>query len=467
MSLDRRRRVWNPKWMSRRQLLAAAGAGVAAAAVGTQPEPAAAARRPVAGVVRVSGDGFGLHAEPCVAANPRNPQQLLAACMVGPVGRDETIAAYATFDGGRSWHSHGPLTMPPGISYANDVTVGYDQLGHGYVCAMGTSGQSPDGLDRGVWLWMTRDGGRSFRPAEAAVSGMFVDHPWLAVGAGGLHVAWVAEHHAALGYTRSVRGGRFEDPRVLPIQDGDTVDSPMTAAGPRGQVCVVYGAPAGPDGKQAEAGTPGDGGSGDLNRIIRVVSSTDGGHTFARPVTLGPSTTRISLPGGVIANSGPTVAAAPHGRALYAAHPVHEPGAGHSDIVVAASYDSGATWSEPTTATPDDDVVYFQPQLAVDVRGRVILSAFALRDNLIDLVVLTSPGGPPLRFGTPQPVTTTPFDPALAADGNPKHGAWWVGDYQGLAATPNAIHAVWNDTRTGNLELFSATLRGRELPEER
>jgi hypothetical protein len=112
-------------------------------------------------------------------------------------------------------------------------------------------------------------------------------------------------------------------------------------------------------------------------------------------------------------------------------------------------------------------VVYFQPQLAVDVRGRVILSAFVLRGNRIDLVVLTSPGGPPLRFGTPQPVTTTPFDPALAADGNPKHGAWWVGDYQGLAATPNAIHAVWNDTRTGNLELFSATLRGRELPEER
>jgi hypothetical protein len=221
---------------------------------------------------------------------------------------------------------------------------GVRHLGHGYVCAMGTSGQSPEGLDRGVWLWTTRDGGRSFRPAEAAVSGVFVDHPWMAVGADGLHVAWVAEHHGALGYTRSVKGGRFEDPRVLPIRDGDTVDSPMTAAGPRGQVCVVYGAPAGPDGKSAEAGKPGDGEAGDINAIIRVVCSTDGGHTFAHPVTLGPSTTRISLPGGVIANSGPSVAAAPHGRALYAAHPVHKPGARHSDIVVAASYDSGATW---------------------------------------------------------------------------------------------------------------------------
>ena len=101
--------------------------------------------------------------------------------------------------------------MPPGISYANDVTVGYDQLGHGYVCAMGTSGQSPDGLDRGVWLWMTRDGGRRFRPAEAAVSGMFVDHPWLAVGARrtpcglGCGAPWCTGLHP-LSQRRAVRG---------------------------------------------------------------------------------------------------------------------------------------------------------------------------------------------------------------------------------------------------------------------
>ena len=379
--------------------------------------------------------------------------------MVGPVGHEETIAAYASLDGGRSWYSRGELTMPPGITYANDVTVAYDQFGRGYVCAMGTSGQSRD--DRGVWLWTTRDAGRSFRPAEAAVSGVFVDHPWLAAGAGGLHVAWVAQDHAALGYTRCVAGARFEDPRVLPILDGDGVDSPMSAAGREGQVCVVYAADAGPvdpdEDKGEGRGEPGD--DQDATSVIRVVCSIDEGRTFADPVTLGVSSTRIVLPGGVIASSGPTVAAAPHGPDLYAAYPVHDPGAGHSDIVVTTSDDGGTTWSQPRTATPRDGAVYFQPQLAVDVRGRVVLSAFALRDSLIDLVVLSSPGDARLCFGAPRPVTTTPFDPAIAADGNPKHGAWWIGDYQGLAATPDAIHAVWNDTRTGNLELFSAKLR--------
>jgi hypothetical protein len=53
-----------------------------------------------------------------------------------------------------------------------------------------------------------------------------------------------------------------------------------------------------------------------------------------------------------------------------------------------------------------------------------------------------------------------PFDPAQGSPNGGKHGAWWIGDYQGLASTPGAFHPFWNDTRTGRLELFTATVRG-------
>ena len=42
------------------------------------------------------------------------------------------------------------------------------------------------------------------------------------------------------------------------------------------------------------------------------------------------------------------------------------------------------------TATPDDSVTYFQPNLAVDKAGRVAISAFALANGRIDEVLLLS-----------------------------------------------------------------------------
>jgi hypothetical protein len=53
-----------------------------------------------------------------------------------------------------------------------------------------------------------------------------------------------------------------------------------------------------------------------------------------------------------------------------------------------------------------------------------------------------------------QRVTSEAFDPTAGVP-DTKHGARWLGDYQGLAAGGGVLHALWNDTRTGNLELFA------------
>ena len=77
----------------------------------------------------------------------------------------------------------------------------------------------------------------------------------------------------------------------------------------------------------------------------------------------------------------------------------------------------------------------------------------------VDEVLLVSPPGQ-LSFGRPLRVDTTAFDPSRGSIGSSdKEGAWWIGDYQGITAAGGAFHLVWNDTRTGNLELFAATVR--------
>ena len=267
-----------------------------------------------------------------------------------------------------------------------------------------------------------------------------------------VYVAWGAgASHTALDFTRSTDGGQsFEAPRRILAEA--TVPSlvsagPQLAAGPNGLVCAV-----------CDWTTQQDS-SGDMVGQVVAVCSTDAGHSFAAPVHLGSESAAIALPGDVRPNSGPTVAASPQGDALYVAFPTHKPGAAHSDIVVTASHDRGRTWSKPVTATPDDGVIYFQPNLAVDEAGRVAISAFALANGRMDEVLLVSRPRE-LRFGPPLRVTTAPFDPldpTTASRG--KYGAWWIGDWQGIASGAGAFHLVWNDTRTGKLDLFAATVR--------
>ena len=61
-----------------------------------------------------------------------------------------------------------------------------------------------------------------------------------------------------------------------------------------------------------------------------------------------------------------------------------------------------------------------------------------------------------MRFGAPLRVTSRSFDPRGGQD---RGGSFWLGDYQGLASAPRAFHPFWTDTRTGRMEIFTATVR--------
>src|SRR5215472_14308599 len=475
--------------ISRRSLLHGGAAAALAAglppflcAAGRPPGAGTAGRPPGAGIanVHVSHDHYGVHIEPSVAANPRHPRQLLAACQASPTANPQLIATYLSFDAGATWEN-GALPQPPAgqAPPSDDVAVAFDPQGRGYLCAE-RAANTPGG--RAMFVWRTDDGGRSFSAPVALVPEgvQELDHGVIAVGAGptpsqrNVYVVWAGgadnRHPSDLGFTRSTDGGKsFEHSRTILTDNRRSMASagPRLAAGPRGLVCAVC----------SEAAYQGP--SGDVVAQMMAVCSTDAGQSFAAPVPLGWGTPDISLPangsdpavaagscrkppcgggGGVIANgSDPAVAAAPHGDALYAAYTTHRPGAAHSAIVVTASHDRGRTWTTPVTATPHDDVIYFQPNLAVDDAGRVGISAFALAHGLVSHVLLLSQPRQ-LRFRAPLHVTTAPFDPHSPTLGG-KHGEWWIGDYQGITASAGAFHLMWNDTRTGKLDLFAATVR--------
>jgi hypothetical protein len=481
--------------ISRRRLLggaAALAAGVpltssilgpaeasASGSTATTSPPTGRVSRSGSANVRVSHDHYGIHIEPSVAANPRHPRQLLAACQAAPhLQNPQLIATYLSDDGGATWQ-HGALPQPPAgqAPASDDVTVAFDAHGRGYLCAS-RAANTPGG--RAMYVWRTDDGGRSFSAPLALVpEGVpIIDHQVIAAGTGqtpsqrNVYVVWAGgadcRHPSDLGFTRSTDGGKTFEPRRTILRDrrpSDLTAGPRLAAGPRG--LVIAGCPEAtyftgelpppPSGGSHDKPPPGP--EGDLVAQMVVVCSTDGGASFAAPVRLGWGSPQISLPGGVLPNgSDPAVAVAPHGDALYAAYATHRPGAAHSDIVVTASHDRGRTWTRPVTATPHDDVIYFQPNLAVDAAGRVGISAFALAHGLVNQVLLLS-APHQLRFRAPLQVTTTAFDPYTGSLPVTKHGAWWIGDYQGITASAGGFHLVWNDTRTGKLDLFAATVR--------
>jgi hypothetical protein len=139
--------------------------------------------------------------------------------------------------------------------------------------------------------------------------------------------------------------------------------------------------------------------------------------------------------------------------ATYVAFALRDRSQQRSTIAVCVSRDGGASWSAPAPVVEaQDGEFYFQPQLAVHTSGRLGVTAFVLREDRVSLVMVASRPRE-LAFGPPIQVSDEAFDPALGQSGGSKHGAWWIGDYQGLAATPEGFVAVWERREDGRIRV--------------
>lgn len=401
--------------------------------------------------VLVSHDHYAGHTEPCLAVNPRNPRNLLAACEL-----PQTVATYVSFDGGRSWRSNGPLPLPAGSPGGGNVSAAFDDTGRGFVCGLVVSNSG----QRSTYVWRSDDGGRTFTAPLKLGSGPGLDRPWLATetrASQALHVVWSNGSSSgvatALDYARSTDGGRtFEAPRTI-ARVSAGLGNPVVACGSPGTVYAVYG---GGNGALENAT--------DVPMTVNVICSRDGGQTFAPPIELGRGQDLIAFPGLRIEATGsspparnsslPAIAADPDTSLVCVVYTVHHPGAGHADAMLTISRDGGRSWTRATAVTPQDQVIYFEPQVAIDDAGRIGVMAFAMAQGMVSVVLMHSELGSS-RFGAPIAVTDHPFNAATVADPN---GNLQLGDYQALATTPGGFHPLWNDARTGKLQLYTAAV---------
>ena len=240
-----------------------------------------------------------------------------------------------------------------------------------------------------------------------------------------------------LAFTRSTDGGDSFEPLRFPDPGSDPHGgrAPMMTVGPGGRAAIAY-----------YAELP------DFTQRIKVVTSADHGQSFAPPVVV----THVIPPPEIgkvnTTTGGPAITATTDGALHLAVATVNTAGRA-SELLLFTSVDHGRTWTAPQTVARSTTTAYFQPQLAAGPGGRIGLSAFALpvATGQVSVVLFISPPHS-TRLGPPLTVTTRPFNPHTGTQQG------WIGDCQGLTATPSAFHPLWNDTRTGRLQLFTAAI---------
>jgi BNR repeat-like domain len=389
-------------------------------------------------------DRFLDHAEPGIAVNPRNPRNLLAVALLfntaGP-----TPGTFWSGDGGHSWHDNGPLLLPRGASGGDNASVAFDTQGTGFVVA---GSMTDNESQRGVYLWRTTNGGRSFSTPTAVAAGEFVDHPWLAIDSGprsggdDLYVAWVTRHgsNEGVAFSRSIDGGHTFTRQQIIARPAGGVTAPVATAGPGGAVYVAYFTV-----------------TQHRTAVMQVVSSTDHGQTFTPPRTVGPADFTVNPQRYLALPSGPMLATDSRTGAVYLTYATKGP-SGSEDIVLARSNDHGDTWIHSTAvhgASLPHRAAAFQPEVAVNGDGTiavfylVLLNAHRAEAQLI----LAKTGG--TAFAQPIRISTSTFDPTQSIPGN-KEGQWWLGDYQALTAGATTFYPCWGDNRSGHMQIYSA-----------
>jgi hypothetical protein len=378
--------------------------------------------------------------EPYVAVDPGRPDVLVSVYQLGrfPDGGAAAIGFAASVDGGKTWSTGvlPGLTRVSGGVYqrVSDPSVKFGPDGSAYVSSIVIRG--PDG-GGGIAVNRSDDGGRTWNAPvflERPPEGSSGDFPRIAVDTGS------SSSHTGRVYVTYVRGDRavvrWSDDRASTWSALSFVSSgrgfvPNVIVGPGGGLTVVYIAP-------------------DPGQRRRLVSRTshDGGASFGTPVDVGPMRSRPSR--GLRAAGVEEAAADPVTGTLFL---VWEDAAnredGLNDVVLSRSLDGGASWTPPTVVNLDlsgSGTDHLQPAVvALDDQVRVVYftrtgSGGRPSRSLQLRSISSSDGG--VTFAGERTIGP-PADLRFAAVVRPGRTRF-VGDYVGLALSPESFIVVWS-----------------------
>jgi hypothetical protein len=433
----------------------------------------------------------------------REQAALAAAAQPPPVAGISLSGFGFSEDGGLTWKDGGELLPPEGGNLFGNpaVAAGIGGRFH-YATLMGSPaccqiGVATSAAEGSSWSGVVNvSAGR--HPSALQ------DKPWISVDRsssahrGSVYVAWTEWAPGesvvdAVLFSRSTDGGAtFSTPLELsrPALDGAFDLAGMgtqVAVGPEGEIYVVW-----VDSSRSR---------------IWFVRSLDGGATFSRPTRIlkaaaaghespcfpGAPTRHVlngdiripyNLPSLAVDTSGSSDPDAPdynpsRGRVYVAIthdDDADDPGAAEwpfsldeSDVAFTYSSDRGSTWANTVQPSPDDpdreptfivnddgsSTDQFNPQVAVDDRGRVAVSWYDRRVSVpqqsnFDLTLfaaISTDGG--MTFGDNMQVGDEPFHPARANPNSNWLGGCYMGLYNGITAGSGEFLVAWGDNRDG------------------
>ena len=487
---------------------------------GSEPPPAASPTPipPVpSGVVRYSNSGLQISEvspapqAPAFGDNVRMNQDVTAfpqnetSIAINPTDLDNIVAGandyrigsprsgfYSSADGGSTWTDGLLPNYPAGVHSSGDPAVAFDASGNAYYASLGfpDSGEECQSTG-GVYVSRSSDGGLSWAaPLQVASNSpapapfLFADKEYIAVDrSGGAFDGQIYVSLTIFEFDTGCLDGYVSSPIFVATlaPSGATVSNFVQIGGgaadlfsqgsvpgvdSSGNVHVGYQTfdPSCPETVSQLAGAD----PVPQRNGIHVARSTDGGISFGTPTlvacqfslpySLGQA--EYVLPPTVFrVNSFPSLAINPVNDHIYVVWAEWVPQT-DADIHFVRSTDGGLTWSAPVRV--NDDAVangrdQFFPWVSASPDGtRIDVVFYDRRDDPANTdfhTYLSSSFDGGSTFSANRRVTPVASDPA-----NDGFTGQFIGDYNGIASTNDALHPVWTDTRSGNADVFYAPL---------
>ncbi|WP_422933337.1 hypothetical protein [Sinomonas sp. P47F7] len=418
--------------------------------------------------------------EPWVAVNPRNPRNLVGVWQQdrwSDGGAHGLVAGYSN-DGGATWHeSAQPFSAcapggPAQFSRASDPWVSFGPDGTAYSVSISFQGV---GSDNGVAAATSTDGGKSWGNLnilkEDASSQFFNDKESVTadlVHAGTAYAVWDrlvapngnpradAHSHAFTGpawFAKTTNGGVTWDSTkiIVPTAEHQQTIGNQIVVDPRtGALFDFFNLILG----------SGPNGPGSLHgNNVAFVKSTDGGATWSVPHiiaelnTVGvtdPNTGAVIRTGDII----PEPAIDPSTGQLYVVwQDARFSGFAFDQVAISTSSNGGTTWSAPARVNTPTGKPAFTPSVRVNSSGTVGVTYYDFRSLAAgntttlptDYWFTSSPSGG-AAFGN-ETHLYGPFDMLTA----PNASGFFVGDYEGLAASGSDFVSLSVRANDGNL----------------
>jgi BNR repeat-like domain len=445
------------------------------------PAAAASARpmevsnfRPISGTSPFP-DGCGLQgerqpnseAEPNIAVDPRHPRLILATWQQDrfvAAGGAATDVVARSKDRGQHWQR----TTVPGASVCTGgqdqrtsdswVSIGADGIDYAAVLTFDLfPGMEDFGTPTQQRVSRSVNGGSSFEPPVAvADDATYNDREAVTADPskpGTAYLAWVkrsglfGESGAAM-FSRTTDGGQtWSDQRTIYSPPSGTLPDPsLIKVLPDGTLLYFF---------LLANGTPVVGAPVLIPFDVMVMRSTDSGDSWSQPQMIGqipnpvapvdPKTSAQVRAFPVI-----DAAVAPDGTAYVVWNEIFSKDS--SEIFISSSHDGGQSWSAPgAVAKPKTQA--FLPAIAVTNKGLlgVIWDDFTgdtSADNTLTAQVWFARSQDRGRNWTPQPLGR-PFDMLTTArTSSTEVAGYFVGDYQGVAASKKGFVAVFAEGQT-------------------